>query len=417
MKRILLIFLAFSIISLPTFAKERVALVIGNSSYKVQPLSNPVNDARDMANMLGKLGFTVTLKVNADQVTMESAIEAFGEKLNKNTVGLFYFSGHGAQYEGENFLIPVNSTHKISAAAHLRYKAVPAGYVLGTMQDNALNIVILDACRSNPFKGFSKSLGQGLASMGSATGTLIAYATAPGTVAWDGRAGERNSPYTKHLLQFMKKPNLSIESLLKKVRNAVIQETRHNSTVQEPWYEASISDDFYFIKDFQILTTPAIQSETSTYHSSYRYTDNGNGTVTDSRSGLIWLKNANCFGYQDWGTARRSATNLASGQCGLRDGSRRGMWRLPTKEEWQAMIDKKYVDRQNYNQPALSNAAGTGKWKEGDAFSGVQTHNYWSSTTFAPTTALAWFVYFSNGYVYNTNKTNMRYVWPVRGRQ
>jgi len=407
MKRILLILLSFSIISLPTLAKERVALVIGNSSYQVDPLSNPVNDARDMASTLGELGFNVTLKLNADQMTMESAIEAFGEKLNKNTVGLFYFSGHGAQYEGENFLIPVNSIHRMSAAAHLRYKAVPAGYVLGTMQDNGLNIVILDACRDNPFKGFSKSLGQGLTRMPNAEGTLIAYATAPGTVAWTGEAGERNSPYTKHLLRFMKQPNLSIESLLKKVRKAVIQETLNTRTVQKPWYEASISDDFYFVKGFQRLTT----------HSSYRYTDNGNGTVTDNRSGLIWLKNANCFGYQDWGTARRSATNLASGQCGLRDGSRRGMWRLPTKEEWQAMIDKKYVDRQNYNQPALSNAAGTGKWKEGDAFSGVQTHNYWSSTTFAPTTALAWFVYFSNGYVYNTNKTNMRYVWPVRGRQ
>jgi uncharacterized caspase-like protein len=111
MKRILLILLAFSIVSLSVFAKERVALVIGNGSYQVDPLSNPVNDARDMANMLGKLGFNVTLKMDADQMTMESAIEAFGEKLNKNTVGLFYFSGHGAQYAGENYLIPVNSIH------------------------------------------------------------------------------------------------------------------------------------------------------------------------------------------------------------------------------------------------------------------------------------------------------------------
>ncbi|MEN8217889.1 MAG: DUF1566 domain-containing protein [Pseudomonadota bacterium] len=108
---------------------------------------------------------------------------------------------------------------------------------------------------------------------------------------------------------------------------------------------------------------------------SYRYTDNGDGTVTDNRSGLIWMKNANCFGEQNWKTAMRSAANLAHGQCGLRDGSRRGMWRLPTKKELVAMIDHKY------RRPALSNAAGSGHWKEGDAFSGVQTVNYWSSTT------------------------------------
>jgi hypothetical protein len=248
MKHLLLTLLVFSMISLSVFAKERIALVIGNSHYRVSPLANPVNDARDIAQVLGELGFDVTLKVDADQMTMESAIEAFGKKLHKNAVGLFYFSGHGAQYAGENYLIPLNSIHKTSAAEHLRYKAVPAGYVLGTMQaaDNSLNIVILDACRDNPFKGFSKSLGQGLTRMKGAEGSLIAYATAPGTAAWSGEAGERNSPYTKHLLRFMKQPRLSIESMLKKVRRAVIKETRNTRTVQKPWYEASISDEFYF---------------------------------------------------------------------------------------------------------------------------------------------------------------------------
>ncbi|MDM8561798.1 caspase family protein [Candidatus Marithioploca araucensis] len=248
MKRLVLILFVFSIISLSAFAKERMALVIGNGNYQVKPLSNPVNDARDMAKLLGELGFDVTLKVNANQMTMESAIEAFGEKLHQNAVGLFYFSGHGAQYAGENYLIPINSIRRTAAAAHLKYKAVPTGYVLGVMPENGLNIVILDACRDNPFKGFSKSLKQGLTRMENAEGSLIAYATAPGTVAWTGEAGERNSPYTKHLLRLMRQPNLSIESLLKKVRKAVIQETRHELTVQKPWYEASISDDFYFVE-------------------------------------------------------------------------------------------------------------------------------------------------------------------------
>ncbi len=109
---------------------------------------------------------------------------------------------------------------------------------------------------------------------------------------------------------------------------------------------------------------------------SNRYTDNCNGTVTDNRSGLIWLKNANCFGEQDWGTAMQSAANLANGQCGLSDGSTSGVWRLPTTGQWKAMVDK------SYSTPALSNAEGTGQWTEGDPFSGVQLFNYWSYATF-----------------------------------
>jgi serine/threonine protein kinase len=141
-----------------------------------------------------------------------------------------------------------------------------------------------------------------------------------------------------------------------------------------------------------------------------RYTDNGDGTVTDNRTGLIWLKNANCFNRQNWKTAMQSAANLADGQCGLSDGSKPGDWRLPTKEEWEAMVDKKYW-------PALSNAAGTDKWKEGDAFSGVQSNHYWSSTSNANGTPSAWRVNLNNGYgnVNDGNKTNTEYVWPVRG--
>jgi len=514
MKRLTLILFVFSMISLSAFAKERMALVIGNSDY-LNPLSNPVNDARDMAKLLGYLGFDVTLKVNADQMTMESTIQAFGEKLHENAVGLFYFSGHGVQHAGDNYLIPINSILRTSAAAHLRYKAVPADYVLGVMQnaDNGLNIVILDACRDNPFKGFSKNLKQGLARMESAEGTLIAYATAPDTVAWIGEAGGRNSPYTKHLLRFMKQPHLPIESLLKKVRKAVIQETRYEETVQKPWYEASINEDFYFLKDFQTPTTPATQAppveedtaqkiaellntcqfrfdnnwltsggsgtalacyqevlnldsnnwdasrglinienqyvkwaemalengkkakarqylasllqvnpespklavleirlETLT-DSSYRYTDNGDGTVTDNRTGLVWLKNANCFGEQNWKEAKQSAANLGSGQCGLHDGSMQGMWRLPSKEEWEAMIDKEYGSLEKPGL-SLSNATGTGKWKEDDAFSDVQTGYYWSSTTNATN---VWAVNLENGNVLNGDKASAAYVWLVRG--
>ncbi len=137
--------------------------------------------------------------------------------------------------------------------------------------------------------------------------------------------------------------------------------------------------------------------------SSYRYIDNGNGTVTDNRSGLIWLKEANCFGRQDFKTAMQSAANLANGECGLSDGSTSGMWRLPTQDELKAMLDK------NYSVPALSNAEGTGQWTEGDAFSGVQSDDdYWSSTGLN-VTFRTWRLYLGYNYV-----DIVHYVWPVR---
>ncbi|OAD20747.1 protein containing DUF1566 [Candidatus Thiomargarita nelsonii] len=140
-----------------------------------------------------------------------------------------------------------------------------------------------------------------------------------------------------------------------------------------------------------------------------RYVDNGNGTVTDTWSSLIWLKNAKCLGHHNWEGAMQIAANLANGQCGLSDGSIVGMWRLPTKLEWGVMIDK------NYSNPALSNAAGTSQWTEGDAFTGVQSSIYWSST--ANGTSSAWVVRLDNGDVFSHDQANTGDVWAVRGGQ
>ncbi|MEA1953802.1 MAG: caspase family protein [Campylobacterota bacterium] len=224
-------------------ARERVALVIGNADYLVKPLNNPVNDAEDIARALKELDFDVSLITNADQETMESAIQNFGQKLNENSVGLFYYSGHGIQHEGSNYLIPIAAMKNVQVAKHLRYKAVNAGYVLSEMHQSGLNIVILDACRSNPFKSFSRSAERGLAKISGLEGTLIAYSTAPGKVALDGIG--RNSPYTKHLISLMKKPNVPIELMLKEVRTEVKSETNNK---QSPWYEVSIDGEFIFSK-------------------------------------------------------------------------------------------------------------------------------------------------------------------------
>ncbi|MEK8019194.1 MAG: DUF1566 domain-containing protein, partial [Candidatus Parabeggiatoa sp.] len=141
----------------------------------------------------------------------------------------------------------------------------------------------------------------------------------------------------------------------------------------------------------------------------YRYIDNGDGTVTDNRTGLIWLKNANCFGKHNWESAMQRVAQLADGQCGLSDGSKPGDWRLPTKEEWKVMIDRKY------RSPVVSNAAGTDQWKEGDAFSRLYASFYWSSSTREFVTTFAWFVLLSNGCVNFVGKFNTYYVWPLRG--
>ncbi len=133
------------------------------------------------------------------------------------------------------------------------------------------------------------------------------------------------------------------------------------------------------------------------------------GTVIDNQTGLIWLKNTNCFGELTWKRAKQSAANLAHGQCGLQDGSKPGMWRLPTIEELELIVDKRY------KRPALSNAAGTAHWKEGDAFSHVQMKRYWSSSPITSDPGAIWSLNMGGGYVVITNQTDSHYMWPVRG--
>jgi hypothetical protein len=142
-----------------------------------------------------------------------------------------------------------------------------------------------------------------------------------------------------------------------------------------------------------------------------RFTDNSNGTVTDNLTNLIWLKNANCFGLRTWTDALSDANSLANGSCSLTDSSSAGDWRLPNVNELQSLI------AWQYSSPALSNAVGTAQWTEGNAFSGVQTYYYWSSTAHANNASYAWYVGLSSGYVGNYGKTNSNYVWPVRGGQ
>ncbi|OAD23012.1 peptidase C14, caspase catalytic subunit p20 [Candidatus Thiomargarita nelsonii] len=513
-----------------------------------------------MAQALQKYGFTVIHKQDLEQDAMEQAIDDFEQRISKNGISLFYYAGHGLQIKGNNYLIPIKS--KIEKQRHVRYRAVNAQEIIDMMTDagGRVNIVILDACRNNPFRGFSRTTRSGLAAIHAPQGIIVSYATAPGKTADDGP--RRNGLYTESLLKAIETPGLPIERVFKETATKVEQASRGR---QVPWVSSSLTGkDFCFtpcsskptvnvsrllrmcerhykagrlisgqagnalacykevlkkdpmnvkavagiekiearyvswirraldrgqtdlakrylaslrlvnpdsphIPEFDAPLQPdrdrdrdgvadsqdkcpdntsaelsqgvdkrgcpldrdqdgvadyrdsclgtsagvsvkqngcPVPKTTVSKPSSSRYRDNGDGTVTDNRTGLIWMKNASCYGGLRWKEVMQWVAKLEHGQCGLRDGSRAGMWRLPTIDEWKAMVDKRYKN------PALSNAAGTGHWEEGDAFSDVPTGRarYCSSSKYSSSSM--WYMDINSG---NVNKS--RYlldVWAVR---
>jgi hypothetical protein len=226
--------------------QRRVALVIGNAQYKVSPLDNPVNDATDVDQTLRQLGFQTTLVRNATLGQMREATRRFADQLGAADVALIYFAGHGIESNRKNYMIPVNANLKFEY--ELDDQAYNAGQWLDMLESikssNAerVNIVILDACRNNSLIG-ARSLGRGLGRMDAPTGTFLSFSTSPGKVADDGVRGERNSPFTKHLLSAMIKPNLPIEEAFKEVRRNVSRET---NGAQVPWESTSLTGFFTF---------------------------------------------------------------------------------------------------------------------------------------------------------------------------
>jgi uncharacterized caspase-like protein len=234
--------------------ERRMALVIGNSAYKFSPLKNPVNDARAMGATLQSLGFEVALKENANLQSMIDSIREFSLKAKDSQVRLFYYAGHGVQVKGKNYLIPVDV--EIAAEDEVASKSADVNELLERLGQirAGLNIMILDACRNNPFNGaamvgsdgrvvrFRGSVRSGLAQVDAPQGTLVAFATAPGAVAMDG-GNFQNSLYTKHLLNHIVVAGLPVEQMFKRVRIAVAQETQR---LQVPWESSSLMGDFCF---------------------------------------------------------------------------------------------------------------------------------------------------------------------------
>jgi hypothetical protein len=220
---------------------KRIALVIGNGAYTSSPLKNPPNDATDMAKALSNVGFTVEHGVDLTQRQMKAMIREFGQKLKAGGgQGLFYFAGHGIQLKGRNYLVPVDA--EIASEADVEDQGVDANLIMGLMDEagNGLNVVILDACRNNPFARSFRSAGNGLAQVDAPTGTLVAYSTAPGKVARDGTG--RNGVYTAELLKQMSVPGLPVEEVMKRVRASLKQLTNGE---QVPWESSSLVGNFY----------------------------------------------------------------------------------------------------------------------------------------------------------------------------
>jgi hypothetical protein len=230
-----------------TYLENRLALVIGNADYEnTSPLRNPLNDAEAIASALKNAGFTVLKYLNADLKTMKKAMDDFGEKLQKYTVGLFFYAGHGMQVKGNNYLIPVDASLKVEQ--DVDYDCIDAGRLLGKMEaaGTSTNIVILDACRDNPFARSwgGRGIGQGeagLAFMNAPSGSIIAYATSPGKTASDGPG--KNGLYTEAILQYINVPSLPIEDFFKYVR---IEVEKNSNRTQTPWESTSLKGNFYF---------------------------------------------------------------------------------------------------------------------------------------------------------------------------
>ena len=226
--------------------QKKIALVIGNGHYNFSTLANPENDAKAMQAALQSVGFTVMEYENLNQGQMKKAIDDFGAKLRSYEVGLFYYAGHGIQSKGYNYLIPVDA--QLQSEQQVEYDCVQADRILALMDASGIkvNIIILDACRNNPFeRSWTRSAtGKGLAFMNAPGGTLIAYATSPGSTASDGSGN--NGLYTSAILESIKIPNITIIQMFQNVRSIVSLKSNKR---QIPWESTSLTGDFYFNTD------------------------------------------------------------------------------------------------------------------------------------------------------------------------
>ncbi|NNE25160.1 MAG: hypothetical protein HKN11_21375 [Rhizobiales bacterium] len=283
-------------------AAERVALIIGNSSYqKAAELKNPRNDAEEIARLLTKFGFRVLKGIDVDQFNFRILVRAFTREIKDAKLALFYYAGHGLQVGQRNFLLPVDA--ELKEEADLDFEAVKLGFILQQMErGKRTNIILMDACRDNPFAANlarnmgtrSSSIGRGLAPLETGVGTFVGFATQPGNVALDGQSN--NSPFTKAIIKHMAEPGLDIGVMMRRVREEVIAETNGK---QVPWSNSSLVGDSVVLNQAprQIVvepkapqTTPSASLSNSTSSSSTSSTTAGSGTNPASSSADVALE-------------------------------------------------------------------------------------------------------------------------------
>jgi hypothetical protein len=407
--------------------EKKVALVVGNSEYKnLAKLKNPINDANDVSNALKNLGFEVMTVTNATQSRLDRKLREFSVKLNTAGVGLFYFAGHGIEVEKKNYLVPLQAN--ISDKLSVKYNALSVDEVVDRMKSSKtrLNLVVLDACRNDPF---SRG-GGGLAVMPNAKGTLIAYATAAGSVAKDNRSG-RNGLYTKHFLKYIKKANLNQRDLFHKIRTDVYRESGQD---QLPYLNDGTIGDFYFVVDDKIdyvkksndktnqellerlaklekqlqeqkkkekvapVSRPTTVTTTNNgyqpkwnpliYKGKRSYSRHSSNTVKDNYTNLIWQKSNNGKQY-NWNDAKSYCSSLSLDSI--------TNWRLPTQKELYYLADR------NRYKPAID-----------DNYFSIKIDDwYWSATTHKNYTSDAWGVVFNLGSEDYDDKSRDYYVLCV----
>jgi formylglycine-generating enzyme required for sulfatase activity len=227
-------------------AEDHIALVIGNATYTKSPLANPVNDATDVADAFGRIGFQVTLVTNANREEMLRGIEGFRGRLARARAAVFFYAGHGAQVDGSNWLIPIARTasEEINREDEVRFRAVDVDEIVTGLKKAKVpvSMIVLDACRNNPYTGNARSGVKGLAQLNAPDGSIVVYACGPGEVAADG-AG-RNSPFTTAFLAQLMTPGQPVETMLMQVSKQVREVTKD---AQKPWRMSSMTEAFTFI--------------------------------------------------------------------------------------------------------------------------------------------------------------------------
>jgi uncharacterized caspase-like protein len=246
----------------PAAAAKRVALVIGNAAYQqAGALTNPVNDAADMAKALTAAGFDVVLGLDLDRRAFDGKLRDFARLVDGADTAVLFYAGHGLQVAGHNYLVPVDAG--LASERDLDFEAVSLDFVLRQMEvgrDGKTSIVFLDACRNNPLsRNLARSMGtrgasvgQGLAEVQTGVGTFIAYSTQPGNVALDGDG--RNSPFTQALAAHVTEPGKNLTSIMIEVRNDVLKTTDGR---QVPWDHSALTSDFFFQGQPQAANAPA----------------------------------------------------------------------------------------------------------------------------------------------------------------